>query len=153
MSDLSAEFQSWWNASYPNARPNPQSAAICVAFAEHVAALAAQPPAPASDGDRANVAEALMDEALWFEKGGRTSETMRRAATLLRQPASAPAAVPVARPANEWHEDLGAVLWWRFPIEEPPYCGSPLDTDWPGYHTHFTLLVIPQPPQGGEVQP
>jgi hypothetical protein len=32
-----------------------------------------------------------------------------------------------ARPLSEWHEDMGPKLWWRFPIEEPPYCGSPLD--------------------------
>jgi hypothetical protein len=62
------------------------------------------------------------------------------------------------RPFSEYHEDMGNVLWWKFPIEEPPYCGSPLDlghpicvtvngTDsfyniggWPGYHTHFTPL-------------
>jgi len=53
-----------------------------------------------------------------------------------------PAVEPV--PVSEWHEDIGDVLWWRFPIEEPPYVGSPLDTDWPGHHTHFTLLPVPQ---------
>ena len=47
---------------------------------------------------------------------------------------------PLARPEDEYHEDMGAVLWWRFPIDEPPYCGSPLDSEWPGYHTHFTPL-------------
>jgi hypothetical protein len=53
-----------------------------------------------------------------------------------------PAVEPV--PVIEWHEDIGDALWWRFPIEEPPYVGSPLDTDWPGHHTHFTLLPVPQ---------
>ncbi len=53
-----------------------------------------------------------------------------------------PAVEPV--PVSEWHEDIGDALWWRFPIEEPPYVGSPLDTDWPGYHTHFTLLPVPE---------
>jgi hypothetical protein len=59
-----------------------------------------------------------------------------------------------ARPLSEWHEDKGNVLWWKFPIEEPPYCGSPLDTDWPGYHTHWTPLIIPFAPavqSAGEV--
>jgi len=46
----------------------------------------------------------------------------------------------VAIPGEEYHEDLGAVLWWRFPVDEPPWCGSPNDSDWPGYHTHFTPL-------------
>ncbi len=35
------------------------------------------------------------------------------------------------RPASEWHEDIGDVLWYPVPVEEPPYCGSPLDSDWP----------------------
>lgn len=73
-------------------------------------------------------------------------------------------------PASEWHEDMGDVLWWRLPITEPPYVGTPNDvgfqvevhvrlygnhdsaapTDadsqnrfvggWPGYHTHFSIL-------------
>lgn len=48
-----------------------------------------------------------------------------------------------ALPVNRWHEDFGDQLWWRFPITEPPYCGSPLYDDWPGYHTHFTPIIIP----------
>ena len=31
------------------------------------------------------------------------------------------------RPFCDWHEDRGDVLWWRSPISEPPYIGSPLD--------------------------
>ena len=53
-----------------------------------------------------------------------------------------------ARPLEEWGEDYGDVLWWKFPIEEPPYVGSPLDEKWPAYHTHWTPIVIPQPPKG-----
>jgi hypothetical protein len=45
-----------------------------------------------------------------------------------------------ARPLDEWHEDEGLMLWWRFPIDEPPYVGSPLDDDWPGYHTHWSPI-------------
>lgn len=47
------------------------------------------------------------------------------------------------RPEEDWTENMGSVLWWYLPngyIEEPPYCGSPLDTEWPGYHTHWTPL-------------
>lgn len=51
----------------------------------------------------------------------------------------------MARPAEEWDEDYGDVLWWKFPIEEPPYVGSPLDCDWTGYHTHWTPIVVPEP--------
>ena len=46
----------------------------------------------------------------------------------------------VAIPGEQWHEDDGPVLWWRFPIVEPPYSGTPNDCDWPGSHTHFTRL-------------
>jgi hypothetical protein len=28
---------------------------------------------------------------------------------------------------SDWHEDYGPVLWWLWPIEQPPYVGSPLD--------------------------
>jgi hypothetical protein len=78
-----------------------------------------------------------------------------------------------ARPLSEWSEEDGDVLWWKFPIDEPPYCGSPLDCGfvvevlthvrtftgenvapifrqhaggWPGYHTHWTPLEVPEEP-------
>lgn len=79
------------------------------------------------------------------------------------------------RPISEWHEDIGPVLWWKFPIEEPPYVGTPLDLGqevllqasvpldqtpntqtfagtfmvggFPGYHTHWTPIPIPQLPE------
>lgn len=44
---------------------------------------------------------------------------------------------------NEWHEDDGDCMWWEFPIEEPPYCGTPLDCDFPSYVTHFTRIIMP----------
>ena len=53
-----------------------------------------------------------------------------------------------ARPLEEWGEDYGDVLWWKFPIEEPPYVGSPLDEKWPEDHTHWNPIVMPQPPKG-----
>lgn len=66
-----------------------------------------------------------------------------------------------ARPLDEWHEDMGDVVWWALDehgewLGEPAYIGSPLDlgknirvtvdgndfvcsvAGWPGYHTHFT---------------
>jgi hypothetical protein len=60
-----------------------------------------------------------------------------------------------AQPLDDWHEDIGPVLWWRFPVVEPPYVGTPLDYGfnvarkgrkprwvggWPGHHTHWTRL-------------
>lgn len=60
----------------------------------------------------------------------------------------------LARPRSEWHEDTGPVLWWHFPIDSPPFSGTPNDSDWPerddqeypvedGYYTHWTPIVIP----------
>lgn len=47
------------------------------------------------------------------------------------------------RGLEQWDESEGNVLWWRFPSDEPPYVGTPLDSNWPGYHTHWT--PIPRP--------
>lgn len=50
-------------------------------------------------------------------------------------------------PLAEYHEDMGPVIWWRFPVEEPAWIGAPGDSDWPGYHTHFTPHpAIPEAP-------
>jgi len=54
-----------------------------------------------------------------------------------------------ARLAKHWDEDLGDCLWWDFPVEEPPYCGTPLDDDFPKYKTHFTELHIPDEVEEG----
>jgi hypothetical protein len=60
-----------------------------------------------------------------------------------------------ARPRADWHESMGDVMWWHFPVQEPPHCGSPLDDDWPenffgsvpeGYYTHWTPFVVPNEP-------
>ncbi|OKP95078.1 hypothetical protein [Paenibacillus sp. P46E] len=59
----------------------------------------------------------------------------------------------IARHIDEWHEDFGDVLWWEFPVCEPPYCGTPIDVDWPGYHTHWTPLTIPAAPAPKEGTP
>jgi hypothetical protein len=50
------------------------------------------------------------------------------------------------RPLEEWHEDMGEKLWWCFPVSEPPYFGSPLWSNWPGYHTHFSDILVPKQP-------
>lgn len=49
--------------------------------------------------------------------------------------------VTILRPISEWCEELGDCLWWKVPIDEPPYCGSPLNDDFPWYVTHFTQLI------------
>ena len=44
----------------------------------------------------------------------------------------------LAKPLNDYSEELGPVVWWKFPVTEPAWIGTPDDSDWPGYHTHFT---------------
>jgi transposase-like protein len=50
------------------------------------------------------------------------------------------------RPASEWHEDYGTVLWHHLPIQEPPHVGTPLDSDWDyydeGYYTHWSPMPM-----------
>lgn len=53
-------------------------------------------------------------------------------------------ALTTARELGEWTETDGPVLWWRLPVEEPPYVGSPLDDDFPDYVTHWTPLALPE---------
>lgn len=48
-----------------------------------------------------------------------------------------------ARPLDEWHQDMGDVLWWTIPIKEAPYCGTPYDYNFPGYCTHWTQHILP----------
>lgn len=47
-----------------------------------------------------------------------------------------------ARPEADWHEDHGDVVWWCWKdgkwLGEPAWIGSPLCSNWPGYHTHWT---------------
>jgi hypothetical protein len=65
----------------------------------------------------------------------------------------------IARQLGEWHEDDGPVMWWAWNghgwAGEPAWCGQPTDSDWPGYHTHWT--PHPQQPAtngiGLEVKP
>jgi len=58
-----------------------------------------------------------------------------------------------ALPFSAWHEDDWSVLWWTFPVAEPPYVGSPLDSDWPFSEEDYqslgwTPLDVPDPPVG-----
>jgi hypothetical protein len=51
----------------------------------------------------------------------------------------------ILRPIELYHEDMGNVLLWKVPINEPPYVGTPNDTDFPeDYYTHFTLFQTPE---------
>ena len=49
------------------------------------------------------------------------------------------------RPLVDWHEDIGNVLWWSFPICEPPFSGTPYDSDWPFEDDDQTVGWVPLP--------
>jgi len=130
-----------------------------LAFARAVLARWGRPTAPhaSPEGDVGELVAWLgvVSEQFRLAELDPEADQTDRAATLLEQlSAAAPAVVPVAIPGEQWHEDDGACLWWRFEIDEAPYVGDPRDSDWPGYHTHFTRIVCPVPPapQGGEVE-
>lgn len=62
------------------------------------------------------------------------------------------AALTRAQPFTTWHDDDGPVLWWRFPIREPPHAGTPSDSDWPFDEAEepllgWTRLVVPRAPE------
>jgi len=114
-----------------------------------VSLVAAARDATNYEPDRATVADHLTAER--FVKESVANLRASIAAEIDRARAegrgeSTAATATVARPISEWHEDRGSALWWRFPVEEPPYSGSPLDSDWPGYHTHWTPIVCPDEP-------
>lgn len=45
------------------------------------------------------------------------------------------------RPASEYQDEYGDVLWWNFPVCEPPHFSSPSSSDWPGDRwSHFSRL-------------
>ena len=106
-------------------------------------ALLAEPPAEGPTD------EALANFTAWFCRNYPGPDTLIHrpewhAPKVFRAAADAiarwgrPAAAPVAIPGEEYHEDMGPVTWWRLPVDEPPWVGTPNDSDWPGYHTHFT---------------
>jgi hypothetical protein len=49
----------------------------------------------------------------------------------------------VVRPQAAWAASHGPVLWWKLPVTEAPYLGTPRDAGWPGDHTHWTPLPTP----------
>lgn len=88
----------------------------------------------------------LTDMEMWaaFDLGsGTAAESGNQVQALVDE---VRAARGVARPLDAWTEEDGPALWWKFPIEEPPYSGTPLDDNFPDYMTHWTPIVIPSQP-------
>jgi hypothetical protein len=95
-------------------------------------------------GERVTVAEALR-EALGLARlaarltGCRRDDDYVAGVRALIEVAIARGA---ARPLADWHEDFGFAAWWTWRdgawLGEPSYIGSPLCSDWPGYHSHWT---------------
>jgi len=77
-----------------------------------------------------------------------TADTWNRLREVMEKAAVALSESTEAKPLAEWHEDTGNVTWWAFPVMEPPWIGTPGDSDWPGHHTHWTPLPpIPKAPK------
>ena len=62
------------------------------------------------------------------------------------------AAPKYARHIDEYHEDMGPVLWWRDPIEEPPYVGTPHDDCFDETYEWWTPIDIPDMPEKNELK-
>ncbi|WP_116116770.1 hypothetical protein [Paraburkholderia sp. BL6669N2] len=65
------------------------------------------------------------------------------------------------RPLDEYHEDYGNVVWWCWEdgewLGEPAWIGTPNDSDWPDYHTHWTPhpkfpAALSQQPASGDTK-
>ena len=69
-------------------------------------------------------------------------ETLPRALRRLLESNRAKAsAYETLHPAETWTEEDSYVIWWRVPIEESPYIGTPNDTSWiDDYYTHWSVL-------------
>jgi hypothetical protein len=111
-----------------------------LAFLLHPAyELAGDPGKEIADGAQ------LVDGEWWHPQFG--CDSLQRVVDNARE-----ALVPdFAVPRERYHEDDGPGLWWRVPVMDgkQPWVGTPNDSDWPGYHTHFTPLppapVAPTP--------
>ncbi len=55
------------------------------------------------------------------------------------------------RPFEQWYEDHGNVLWHLMPICEPPFCGTPLDSNWPYFEGDEERLWWTQIPDAGAI--
>ena len=80
----------------------------------------------------------------WFVDGRTLAEAIRAKCTML-EGLGRDDVTPRLR--AEWDHDDGPVLWWRFPVAEPPYAGTPLDDDFPEYVTHWTPITVPSNPR------
>lgn len=76
-----------------------------------------------------------------------TSNTMAKGAEMIKALRDLLAGAQTPKPIEDYHEDDGAVLWWKLPVVEPPYVGFPDDSDWiEDYYTHWTRLILPIDP-------
>jgi hypothetical protein len=69
-----------------------------------------------------------VSQSTWYEDFRATKEAEYKAKVdalerRLNAVLEALATFSVLRPAAEWHEDFGPVLWWHLPIQEPPEVG------------------------------
>ena len=103
-----------------------------------IGGLICTPWAYVTDGDAERVE--FFGDTLWeSEDGGEfvAEDVLDEASEIALNAAAWVRLLPLA----EWHEDYGNALWFRVPIEEPGWCGTPLDVEWePDYWTHWMPL-------------
>lgn len=77
---------------------------------------------------------------IWFWARGVSCDYENTPAVLIAVP-------KYARHIDEWHEDDGPVLWWRDPITEPPYVGTPDYADFDDTYKWWSPIDIPEIPE------
>lgn len=170
--ELESDFRAWWKERYGESYFGAAPLVSVIDWAKRAIARFGGRPAPAPAGADGELVAWLAGLAVraadcrqpkaagmltWAAQvvGEHADRLERQPAPVPQLPEDAqvieptkhtilvPAPVLVAIPGEEYHDDMGPVTWWRFPVDEPPWVGTPGDSDWPGYHTHFT----PAPPE------
>ena len=77
---------------------------------------------------------------IWFWARGVSCDYENTPAVLIAVP-------KYARHIDEWHEVDGPALWWRDPIEEPPYVGTPDDDNFDDSYLWWSPIDIPEIPE------
>lgn len=93
---------------------------------------------PRSLTTRTNQIAAISE--IWLWASGISCDYRRTPAVLIAVP-------KYARHIDEWHEVDGPVLWWRDPIEEPPYVGTPDYEDFDETYKWWSPIDTPEIPE------
>jgi len=85
------------------------------------------------------------DNCLWAESLDPAIDELREAADEIERLQGIVDRLHTPRRFDDWHEDIGNVLWWSFPIGEPPYSGEPYDDEFPFEYDDLSVGWVPLP--------